>query len=538
MRIPLIAKFQVLKAYWFLLTLGSILFLSSPAEAGRLVRWNFDRTQNRLEFKTNERVQPQAQLIFNPTRLVIDLPGTTLGRQTVNQSVGGAIRRIRVGQFNNSTARIVVELAPGYTIDPQQVKFRGADPTQWFVTIPTPQRISQRPIPTPTPKPTQSPVTNENSPSYTFKVTRSGLVVSLAGQKIDRDDIKIKPNNRRGLVEINLRDITLPASLVGQTVPVTSDVVSQVQFNQESENLANITLKVPKDGPKWNASFSNRLGSLLIIPRGGGNFEPTTLVVPPDNNSVEPVATVPDGNDNNNDGGISVPPPDSNTVPTQRPPRNTTPPVRKDGRVLVTIDPGHGGKDPGAIGIGGLREVDVVLPISLEMAEMLDQNGVQVQLTRDADFFVTLANRTRLANRIGSDLFVSIHANAAPGARPGANGVETFYHTSGRSLATAIQNSIMERFDMNDRGVKRARFYVLRTSRMPSALVEVGFVTGNEDSKVLANSACRTEMAKAIAVGILRHSRIREPYTDVEVDDSRCPAMKTPSTRRTGSGER
>ncbi len=531
MRIPLIAKFQVLKAYWFLLTLGSILFLSSPAEAGRLVRWNFDRTQNRLEFKTNDRVQPQAQLIFNPTRLVIDLPGTTLGRKTVNQSLGGTIRQIRVGQFNNSTARIVVELAPGYTIDPQQVKFRGADPTQWFVTIPTPQRISQQPTPTPTPTPPQ--VSNENSSSYAFKVTRSGLVVSLAGQKIDKNDIRIRPDQRSGLVEISLRDITLPASLVGQTIPVTSNVVNQVQFNQESGNLANITLKVPKDGPKWNASFSSRLGSLLIIPRGGGNFEPTTLVIPPENSSTDPIATVPDSD---GDGDISVPLPDSNQVPTP-PPTNTNPPVRKDGRVLVTIDPGHGGKDPGAIGIGGLREVDVVLPISLEMAEMLDNNGIQVQLTRNADFFVTLAERTRLANRIGSDLFVSIHANAAPGARPGANGVETFYHTSGRSLATAIQNSIMERFDMNNRGVKRARFYVLRTSRMPSALVEVGFVTGNEDSRILSNPACRTEMAKAIAVGILRHSRIKEPYTDVEVDDSRCPAMKTPSTRRTGSEE-
>ncbi|MGB5966951.1 MAG: N-acetylmuramoyl-L-alanine amidase [Spirulinaceae cyanobacterium] len=525
MRTPLIAKFQVLKIYWFLLTLGSILFLSSPAEAGRLVRWKFDRTQNRLEFKTDDRVQPQAQLIFNPTRLVIDLPGTTLGQQTVNQSVGGAIRQIRVGQFNDSTTRMVVELAPGYTIDPQKVEFRGADPTQWFVTLPTPQRISQQPSPSPSPSPTPSPSPSpspvQNLPNSAFQVTRNGLVVSLAGQKLAEDDIRIKPNRRRGLVEIDLRGITLPSSLVDKATAVTSDVVNQIQFSQESENLARITLQVPKDSPEWNAFFSNRLDSLLIIPRGGGNFEPTTLVIPPQNESTDPVVT----NPTNPDRDISVPPPDSNQLPTP-PPTTPVPPIRKDGRVLVTIDPGHGGKDPGAIGIGGLREVDVVLPISLEMTEMLNQNGVQVQLTRDADYFVTLAGRTQLANRVGSDLFVSIHANAAPGARPGANGVETFYHTSGRSLAAAIQNSIMERFDMNNRGVKKARFYVLRTSRMPSALVEVGFVTGNEDSRVLANSACRTEMAKAITVGILRYSRIQEPYTGVEADDSSCPAIK------------
>ncbi len=523
MRIPLIAKFQILKIYWFLLTLGSILFLSSPAEAGRLVRWNFDRTQNRLEFKTNDRVQPQAQLIFNPTRLVIDLPGTTLGQQTVNQSVGGTIRQIRVGQFNDSTARIVVELAPGYTIDPQKVEFRGADPTQWFVTLPTPQRISQQPTPTPSPSPSPSPspTPTQSLPASAFQVTSNGLVVALGGQKLDEDDIRIKPNRRRGLVEIDLRGITLPDSLVGKATSVTSDVVNQIQFSQESENLARLTLQVPQDSPEWNAFFSNRLDSLLIIPRGGGNFEPTTLVVPSEDNSTEPVVSNPDGD-------ISVPPPDSNQVPSPPtlPPTTPVPPIRKDGRVLVTIDPGHGGKDPGAIGIGGLREVDVVLPISLEMTEMLNQNGVQVQLTRNADYFVTLAGRTQLANRVGSDLFVSIHANAAPGGRAGANGVETFYYSSGRTLAAAIQNSIMERFDMNNRGVKQARFYVLRTSRMPSALVEVGFVTGDEDSRVLANTACRTEMAKAIAVGILRYSRIQEPYTGVEVDDSSCPAIK------------
>jgi len=84
----------------------------------------------------------------------------------------------------------------------------------------------------------------------------------------------------------------------------------------------------------------------------------------------------------------------------------------------VVIDPGHGGKDPGAIGIGGLQEKNVILPISLEVTRILQQQGIDVRLTRDSDFFVTLQGRTDLANRIDADLFVSIHANSMGKARP------------------------------------------------------------------------------------------------------------------------
>lgn len=120
----------------------SIFLLSSPADAARLKFWHFNASANKLELKTDGAVQPKAQLIFNPTRLVIDLPGTTLERPTVKQQIGGAIRSIRVGQFDNRTTRIVIELSPGYRLDPQQVKFQGKTATQWTVQLPTPQRVA------------------------------------------------------------------------------------------------------------------------------------------------------------------------------------------------------------------------------------------------------------------------------------------------------------------------------------------------------------------------------------------------------------
>jgi N-acetylmuramoyl-L-alanine amidase len=173
------------------------------------------------------------------------------------------------------------------------------------------------------------------------------------------------------------------------------------------------------------------------------------------------------------------------------------------------IDPGHGGKDPGAIGIGSLREKDVILPISKRIAAILQQNGVQAVLTRDSDYFVSLQGRVDLADRANADLFVSIHANAISMSRPDVNGLETYYYDSGQSLASSIHSSITQNVTIRDRKVRRARFYVLRKSSMPSVLVEVGFVTGAEDAARLRTTAYQNQMADAIARGILQHLQRR-----------------------------
>ena len=192
--------------------------------------------------------------------------------------------------------------------------------------------------------------------------------------------------------------------------------------------------------------------------------------------------------------------------PAARPPVTPTPaPVRRtpNTRVLVTIDPGHGGRDPGAIGVGGLQEKDVILPISREVAQILEKHGVAVMLTRRDDRFISLSGRAEMANRAGSDIFVSIHANSAGRSRTQVNGAETFYYSSGRRLAQNIQNRMIRDTGMKNRGVKQARFYVLRHTAMPAALVEVGFVTGRSDAAKLSSPQFRSQMAQAIANGIL-----------------------------------
>jgi N-acetylmuramoyl-L-alanine amidase len=194
---------------------------------------------------------------------------------------------------------------------------------------------------------------------------------------------------------------------------------------------------------------------------------------------------------------------------SQRPPLSASGlPAVPRGRFRVVIDPGHGGPDPGAVGIGGLRETDVVLDISLQVARLLQARGVQVVLTRTSEIDVDLPPRVSLANSSGADAFLSIHANALSMARPDVNGIETFYFQSPRSraLAAAIQEEVVAVSPGSpDRGVRQGRFFVIRRTVMPAALVETGFVTGDIDSPRLATPAHRQRLAQAIARGILRY---------------------------------
>lgn len=146
----------------FALTFLSVLLTSLPAMAGQLVNWNFNASQNRLTFYTDSRVQPTAQLIPNPTRIVVDLPGTTLRGPTVRQAGGGRVREIRIGEPDSFTTRVVIELDAGYTVDPQQVKVRGITPTQWVVELPTPELAPASNNNAPGPNPDGSSLPTQN----------------------------------------------------------------------------------------------------------------------------------------------------------------------------------------------------------------------------------------------------------------------------------------------------------------------------------------------------------------------------------------
>jgi N-acetylmuramoyl-L-alanine amidase len=216
------------------------------------------------------------------------------------------------------------------------------------------------------------------------------------------------------------------------------------------------------------------------------------------------------------EGDLTASPPTTRSWITRQPTTSGRPlstqglPSVPRGRYRVVIDPGHGGPDPGAIGIGGLRETNVVLDVALQVAQLLQAQGVQVVMTRTSEVDVDLPPRVSLANRSRADAFVSLHANALSMARPDVNGIETFYYQGGRSLqlASAIQRELMAVSPGTpNRGTKPGRFYVIRRTVMPAALAEMGFVTGRIDSPRLADPNFRRRLAQAVSAGILNYLR-------------------------------
>jgi N-acetylmuramoyl-L-alanine amidase len=215
----------------------------------------------------------------------------------------------------------------------------------------------------------------------------------------------------------------------------------------------------------------------------------------------------------------------------------------------IVIDAGHGGHDPGAHG-NGINESELTLDVALRVEKLLEkQPGVEVVMTRDADVFIPLEERTAIANREGADLFLSIHANASRNAQ--ARGIETYFlnfamnpeaeavaarenATSGRAmhslpdivrtialnnkinesreLAETVQRSMAKKLAarnraLRDLGVKQAPFVVLIGAVMPSVLAEISFVTNKQDGALLKTPAYRQQIAQALVDAIVNYQQ-------------------------------
>lgn len=194
------------------------------------------------------------------------------------------------------------------------------------------------------------------------------------------------------------------------------------------------------------------------------------------------------------------------TAPKTAPEAANLPSVPKSGTVVV-IDPGHGGGDPGAIGIRGLQEAEINLDISQQVVALLKQKGVNAMLTRTRDVEIDLEPRVAFAEKAKADVFVSIHSNSFDASRTDVSGVETYHYSggSGQRLAQSVQRNLIRDTGARDRGVKTANFYVIKYTDMPAILVEVGFVTGSEDAARLSSTSGRAKTAQAIAKGILEY---------------------------------
>jgi N-acetylmuramoyl-L-alanine amidase len=239
--------------------------------------------------------------------------------------------------------------------------------------------------------------------------------------------------------------------------------------------------------------------------------------------------------------------------PPPPPPATEAEKRRVDRLIIVALDPGHGGEDPGAVGPSGLREKDVVLAVALQLREKLNaMRGLRVMMTRDADFFVPLGERVRKARRVQADLFVSIHADAF--FKPEARGASVFaLSTQGASSSAArwmaerenaadavggvnagavkdtqvlralldmsttaqikdslkLGNEVLSRIGLVGKlhrgSVEQAGFAVLKAPDVPSILVETAFISNPEEEDKLRDPAYQQQLVEALASGIHRY---------------------------------
>ena len=217
----------------------------------------------------------------------------------------------------------------------------------------------------------------------------------------------------------------------------------------------------------------------------------------------------------------------------------------------IVIDPGHGGKDPGAVGYRGTKEKDIALDVAKRLEKKLSKNmNVKIIMTREEDIFLRLSERTKIANESNGNLFISIHTNAAEDRR--ASGFETFligpnkneaavrvaarenavlelegktgenltnedliqatiaqsaFASKSEQFASMVQKEIKKRVQSKDRGVKQAGFYVLMGASMPNVLVELGFISNPSEEKKLRSPQYRDQLATAIYRAIEQYQK-------------------------------
>lgn len=173
----------------------------------------------------------------------------------------------------------------------------------------------------------------------------------------------------------------------------------------------------------------------------------------------------------------------------------------------VVLDAGHGGHDPGAKGIDrNSREKVFALDTAKRIERGLKARGYRVIMTRKGDYFVSLPQRVQISNKQRGAVFVSVHYNWS--RRTSASGTETYYHNSrAYPLAANIQREVDRAAPTPNRGVKRARFHVLRNNARPAALVELGFMSNPQELKKIKSSSYRQKLADAVVRGIVKSSQ-------------------------------
>lgn len=359
-------------------------------------------------------------------------------------------------------------------------------------------------------------------------------------------------------------EILVPFGVVDgdDQVDVDDGVVAAYSVRQEAR-AARVTVKFDKSGQRWKAAELKDPRRLVVDVYAAGVTPPDAAPSaepeeapdaeePPVNPSTAPAVVVLSTSAAEPSGvaASSAPAPAAAVAPAAKKWVAPAVPTARRKRIIV-VDAGHGGKDPGATGTRGTKEKDITLAAALELARVLKERGdFQVVLTRDDDTFVPLSDRSKRANDLDADLFVSLHCNSANNHREHGYEVysvsETASDPEAERLAAAenaslelegknpedeaakqillamtkteminesapfaalVERALGKRVDVPDRGAKRAGFYVLRGTHAPAILVEMAFVSYPKDEAELGSRRFRRKVAEGVAAGIADYAK-------------------------------
>ncbi|MGY2801211.1 N-acetylmuramoyl-L-alanine amidase [Thermostichus sp. MS-CIW-37] len=400
--------------------------------------------------------------ILDPDRVVVDFLNTTLSpaltqRAYVINRLG--VSRLRIGQFEPTVARVVLD------VDSSGGDWEARyDPQRGGIWIQPAGGAAQASL-----LPEVSSV-NSSGPLATLQSVQlqgNRLIISADGFMFYRAGWDPESGGYR----INVAPARLPQSMPDPGLPVGGPV-ERIRFVQEDARTVSILVQPAEE-------FN------VFEPNPGQGSRRITLELRP----------------------LNAPPP----IPQPQTPGPASPSTPQSlNRTVIAIDPGHGGRDPGAIGVDGIQEKDIVLSISHQVRRLLQERGYGVVMTRTDDREVLLQPRVDMAVQANAALLVSIHANALD--RSGIHGIETYYlRPDSAELAAILHRSLVRATGAADRGVRRARFFMVRETPvgMPSVLLELGYVTNPTEGRKLATAEYQAILARAIADGIETFLRSR-----------------------------
>ncbi len=492
---------------------------------------SYDTEEDAVILKTTGRVMYKTMFLQEPGRLVIDFPNTVF-RSPVNSLDinSGNMIRVRASQFETgpNISRVVIDLESpsGYSTvydeENRELKIRTMNSVKGIsfdqkdgrnmVSINSSSRMEYRAMVLEQPDRIVVDLHNAYLDGFTdgsIPVDKDGIIAVRYSQ--------FEKNTVRVVVDLETPlQYSVENGQDGMKIFLDGALIDAVEYKETEWKTSSLAVNVDKE-VEYKVIYDSNSKTLLIEILGGGiNLEEGEVII--DDGIVDKIETVP-FSEFPGASYVVLYLKDGIKYEVTSPEKTDRITLQISGvpalyqNMLIAIDPGHGGEDPGGMAKSGLKEKDLNLDISFRLKALLEEAGFNVLMTRTDDYLVDLYKRAEIANQANADLFVSVHINAHPSSS--MYGVETLYYPSSKSeednrdnytFARIIQEEMIKELNTADRGLDpREKLVVTRETKMPAVIAELGFLTNKNEEALFRTDDYRQKCAVALVNGIKRY---------------------------------